>query len=288
MGEVFWQRVLAHTSTRVCNETTLQGQGMKRILIMGLPGAGKTYLAQHVLEHLQNERKSVMWLNADDVRKKYNDWDFSHEGRIRQSLRMRELADSYDVDYVICDFVAPLVEMRNNFKADWTVWVDTINQGRFEDTNKVFIAPEQYDFRITEQKAEKWGEFVAAHILDDRKRPVFNWQKETVQMLGRWQPWHEGHRKLFERALAKTGQVVIQIRDCQGWNGSNPFGANQVKDFIKRDLDPLYQGQYEIQLVPNVVNITYGRDVGYKIEQESFDMATHAISATKIRTQMGV
>jgi hypothetical protein len=255
---------------------------------MGLPGAGKTYLAQHVLEHLQNDRKTVMWLNADDVRKKYNDWDFSHEGRIRQSLRMRELADSYDVDYVICDFVAPLVEMRNNFKADWTVWVDTINQGRFEDTNKVFAPPEQYDFRITEQNSEKWGEFIAAHILDNRQRPVFNWQKETVQMLGRWQPWHEGHRKLFERALAKTGQVVIQIRDCQGWNGSNPFAANQVKDFIKRDLDPLYQGQYEIQLVPNVVNITYGRDVGYKIEQESFDDATHAISATKIRKQMNL
>jgi hypothetical protein len=261
---------------------------MKRILIMGLPGAGKTYLAQHVLEHLQNNRKTVMWLNADDVRKKYNDWDFSHEGRIRQSLRMRELADSYDVDFVICDFVAPLVEMRNNFKADWTIWVDTIDQGRFEDTNKVFVAPEQYDFRITEQESEKWGEFIAAHILDDRQRPVFDWQKETVQMLGRWQPWHEGHRKLFERALAKTGQVVIQIRDCQGWNNSNPFAANQVKDFIKRDLDPLYQGQYVIQLVPNVVNITYGRDVGYKIEQESFDDATHAISATKIRKQMGI
>jgi adenylylsulfate kinase len=261
---------------------------MKRILIMGLPGAGKTYLAQHILDHLQNDRKTVMWLNADDVRKKYNDWDFSHEGRIRQSLRMRDLADSYDVDYVICDFVAPLVEMRNNFKADWTVWVDTIDQGRFEDTNKLFVQPEQYDFRITEKKAEKWGEFIAAHILDNRQRPIFNWQKETVQMLGRWQPWHEGHRKLFERALAKTGQVVIQIRDCQGWNGSNPFAANQVKNFIKRDLDPLYQGQYEIQLVPNVVNITYGRDVGYKIEQESFDDATHSISATKIRKEMGI
>ena len=68
----------------------------------------------------------------------------------------------------------------------------------------------------------------------------------------------------------------------------NPFAANQVKDFIKRDLDPLYQGQYEIQLVPNVVNITYGRDVGYKIEQESFDDATHSISATKIRKEMGI
>ena len=82
----------------------------QRILIMGLPGAGKTYLAQHVLEHLQNEKKRVRWLNADDVRKKYNDWDFSTEGRVRHSIRMRELADAMtDVDYVICDFFATLV-----------------------------------------------------------------------------------------------------------------------------------------------------------------------------------
>ena len=261
---------------------------MKRILIMGLPGSGKTYLAQHILEHLQNERKSVMWLNADDVRKKYNDWDFSKEGRIRQSLRMRELADSCDSDYVICDFVAPLPEMRHNFKADGTVWVDTIEKGRFEDTNKAFVPPDVYDFRITEQHGEKWGEFIAAHIIDDRRRPNFNWQKETVQMLGRWQPWHTGHRALFERALAKTGQVVIQIRDCQGWQGSNPFAIEQVKNYIRRDLDPMFQGQYEIQVVPNIVNITYGREVGYKIEQEVFDDATHSVSATKIRKTMGL
>ena len=153
----------------------------QRILVMGLPGSGKTYLAQHILDHLQQERKTVMWLNADDVRKKYNDWDFSHEGRIRQSLRMRELADSYKTDYVICDFVAPLVEMRNNFKADWTVWVDTIDKGRFEDTNKAFVPPEVYDFRITEQKAEKWSEFIAAHIIDNRRRPVFDWKRKPYR-----------------------------------------------------------------------------------------------------------
>jgi hypothetical protein len=268
---------------------------------MGLPGAGKTYLAQHILDHLQTTYKTrelsltpftktkVGWLNADDVRKKYNDWDFSETGRIRQSLRMRELADSMtDYDYVICDFVAPLVEMRNNFKADWTIWVDTIDKGRYEDTNKAFVPPEVYDFRITEQKAEKWGEFIAAHIADNRRRPVFDWQKETVKMLGRWQQWHEGHRALFERSIAKTGQVVIQIRDCQGWQGSNPFEIEKVKSFIKRDLDPIYQGQYEIQVVPNIVNITYGRDVGYKIEQETFDDAIHAISATKIRKELGL
>ena len=261
----------------------------QRILIMGLPGAGKTYLAQHILEHLQNEKKRVHWLNADDVRKEYNDWDFSEAGRIRQSLRMRSLADTMtDVDYVICDFVAPLVEMRNNFKADWTVWVDTIDKGRYEDTNRAFVPPEQYDFRITEQHSEKWGEFVAAHILDNRRRPVFDWQRETVQMLGRWQPWHAGHRALFDRAIAKTGQVVIQIRDCQGWQGSNPFAIEQVKNYIRRDLDMVYQGQYEIQVVPNIVNITYGRDVGYKIEQETFDESTHSISATNIRKSMGL
>jgi hypothetical protein len=261
----------------------------QRILIMGLPGAGKTYLAQHIVDYLQADKKRVGWLNADDVRKKYNDWDFSKEGRIRQSLRMRELADAMtDRDYVICDFVAPLVEMRNNFKADWTVWVDTIQEGRFEDTNKVFVAPEVYDFRITEQDSEKWGEFVSHHILSNQRRPTFDWKKETVQMLGRWQPWHEGHRALFERAIAKTGQVVIQIRDCQGWQGTNPFALEQVKNYIRRDLDPIWQGKYEIQVVPNIVNITYGRDVGYKIEQEVFDDSIHAISATSIRKSMGL
>jgi len=275
---------------------------MQKILIMGLPGAGKTTLAAALQKYLQDHsvlfnpnaetinasRAVVKWINADDVRKKYNDWDFSHEGRIRQSLRMRELADSFFNDFVIADFVAPLPEMRHNFKADWTIWVDTIQKGRYEDTNKMFVSPDVYDFRVTEQNAERWAEFIGTHILEKRRRPVFDWRQETVQMLGRWQPWHPGHRALFERAIAKTGQVVIMIRDCQGWNGSNPFAADQVKDLIKRDLDPLYQGQYEILLVPNIVNITYGRDVGYKIEQEVFDDATHAISATKIRKEMGL
>ena len=261
----------------------------QRILIMGLPGSGKTYLAQHLLEHLQNDKKRVAWLNADDVRKKYNDWDFSTEGRIRQSHRMRELADSYtDMDYVICDFVAPLVEMRNNFKADWCIWMDTIDAGRFEDTNRAFIAPEVYDFRITEQNAEKWSEFIFAHLYDNRRRPVFDWQAETVQMLGRWQPFHAGHRALFERLIARTGQVVIQIRDVQGWQGSNPFEIDQVRGFIKRDLDPIYQGQYEIQVVPNIVHIGWGRGVGYTSGEETFDDAITAISATKIRKELGL
>lgn len=277
----------------------------QKILIMGLPGAGKTYFAQRLKTYLEvNGPKSITkitsdhpypdlstkvdWFNADDVRRRFNDWDFSKDGRIRQSLRMFEFAKLSSSDFVICDFVAPLPEMRNNFKADWTIWIDTIDAGRYEDTNRAFIAPDVYDFRITEQNAEKWVDFVGEHIVDSRRRPTFDWRRETVQMLGRWQPWHAGHRALFERAIAKTAQVCIMIRDCQGWNQSNPFEVSQVKNYIRRDLDPLYQGQYEIMVVPNIVNITYGRDVGYKIEQETFDDNIHAISATEIRKQMGL
>ena len=282
---------------------------MSKILIMGLPGSGKTTLATALKKYLEENgtannmslsnamttdfqlspyRVTVDWFNADEIRKRFNDWDFSHDGRIRQSIRMAEFALKSSGDFVIADFVAPLVEMRNNFKADWTVWVDTIEQGRFDDTNKAFIPPEQYDFRVTEQNADKWAEFIGQHILDNRRRPVFNWQKETVMLLGRYQPWHQGHRALFDIAIAKTGQVIVQIRDCQGWNGSNPFTLNQVSDYIRRDLDPLYQGQYEIQIVPNIVEINYGRDVGYKINKIDLPDEIQQISATRIRKDMGI
>ena len=269
----------------------------QRILIMGLPGAGKTTLAEALKKKLEEHATNaemlpifprVTWFNADEVRRKYNDWDFSREGRIRQSMRMFQFSMEAGSEYVICDFVAPLVEMRNNFKADWTIWVDTICKGRYADTNAAFVEPEQYDFRVTEQDAEKWAEFIGQHIIENRRRPVFDWQKETVEQLGRWQPWHEGHRALFDRLIQRTGQVCIMIRDCQGWQGSNPFAIEQVKRYIKRDLDPLYQGQYEILVVPNITHIGYGRGVGYTIEEEKFDESITSISGTAIRKSMGL
>lgn len=266
---------------------------MKKILIMGLPGAGKTTLAMALKIYLEDFKHegygvTVEWFNADEIRKKFNDWDFSETGRIRQSIRMSELAEQSTADWVICDFVAPLVEMRNNFKADWTIWMDTIDHGRFEDTNRAFIPPQVYDFRITEQDAEKWAAYVGSRILNNQRRPEFDWRKETVQMLGRWQPWHPGHRALFERLLEKTGQVIIQIRDVQGWQGSNPFGLEEVKQRIRHDLDPLYQGQYEIMVVPNIVHIGWGRGVGYTSGEETFDEEITKISGTEIRKQMGL
>jgi hypothetical protein len=178
--------------------------------------------------------------------------------------------------------------MRNNFKADWTIWMDTIDHGRFEDTNRAFIPPEVYDFRVIEQDATKWAAYIGSRILNDQRRPKFDWRKETVQMLGRWQPWHPGHRALFERLLEKTGQVIIQIRDVQGWQGSNPFGLEEVKQRIRHDLDPLYQGQYEIMIVPNIVHIGWGRGVGYTSGEETFDEEITKISGTEIRKQMGL
>ena len=123
---------------------------------------------------------------------------------------------------------------------------------------------------------------------------MFDWKKPTVQMLGRWQPWHEGHRALFMRCIKKTGQVIIQVRDVEGASGGrdqndNPFNWDEVCANIEKDLENhkfLRGFDYEIMLVPNITNITYGRGVGYSFEEETFDEETTSISATKIRSNM--
>ncbi len=123
---------------------------------------------------------------------------------------------------------------------------------------------------------------------------MFDWKKPTVQMLGRWQPWHDGHQALFNRCVAKTGQVVIQVRDVQGASGGdgqddNPFDWDLVCQNISAGLSKggFKRGvEYEIMLVPNIVNITYGRGVGYVFEEESFEESIEEISATQIRMQM--
>ncbi len=122
---------------------------------MGLPGSGKSSFAKKLYDKLE----SCKWYNADDIRKEFNDWDFSMDGRIRQAKRMSYLAntsESHGIAYVICDFVAPTKEIRDIFGADITVWMDTIKSGRFDDTNKVFNTPDKYTHRITSFDDIEW------------------------------------------------------------------------------------------------------------------------------------
>ena len=135
---------------------------MKIILIMGLPGAGKTTLANELAPMINAKR-----LNADEVRKAADDWDFSPEGRKRQAKRMADLALKLKAEgnYVVADFICPTPEARNLFPADYVVWVDTIKEGRFDDTNKMFVKPEKYDFHVTSQDAKVWAEKILKEII---------------------------------------------------------------------------------------------------------------------------
>jgi len=128
---------------------------------MGLPGAGKTTLANELAPMLDAKR-----LNADEIRKAADDWDFSEEGRIRQSKRMAENAIKLknEGNYVIADFICPTPEARNLFPADIIIWVDTIKEGRFDDTNQMFVKPEKYDFHVTSQDAKHWASKIIKEI----------------------------------------------------------------------------------------------------------------------------
>ena len=134
---------------------------MKKILIMGLPGSGKTTLASKLVPLL-----NAKWLNNDKVRREANDWDFSEEARIRQAKRMADLAEKYKKEgrYVVADFICPTPKARELFNADYVVWVDTIDKGRFDDTNAMFVKPEKFDFRVTTQNAEAWATQIAEKI----------------------------------------------------------------------------------------------------------------------------
>ena len=133
---------------------------------MGLPGSGKTTLASKLVPILK-----AKWINNDKVRKAANDWDFSEEGRTRQAKRMSDLADKHkqEGNYVVADFICPTPKARELFNADYVVWVDTIKEGRFDDTNKMFVKPETFNFKVTSKEAEFWAKKIADQLIPKKK-----------------------------------------------------------------------------------------------------------------------
>ena len=130
---------------------------------MGLPGSGKTTLASKLVPLLK-----AKWINNDKVRRAANDWDFSEEGRIRQAKRIAEIAEKFkkegNYDYLVADYICPTPQTRKLFNADYIVWINTIKEGRFDDTNKMFVKPEKFDFEVTTQDAELWAKKIAEKI----------------------------------------------------------------------------------------------------------------------------
>jgi hypothetical protein len=254
----------------------------RKILIMGLPGAGKTTLA-HALLH----RINAVHFNADAVRREVSkDLGFAVADRVEHARRMGWLCDRVTEagGYAVADFICPTPDTRAAFQADgpaFVVWVDRIEAGRFEDTNRLFVPPEQYDIRVTpEGTVEYWAEQVAVKL-----RPLFDPKKPTALFIGRYQPFHDGHRALIEEGLRRVGQACVAVRDTGGTDEKNPFGFEYVRARIEHGLRA-HEGRFTVMPLPNITQVLYGRDVGYSVERIDLDAGLQAISATQQRRLM--
>jgi adenylylsulfate kinase len=254
----------------------------KKILIMGLPGAGKTTLARQLAPRL-----NAVHYNADDVRANVNrDLGFSEADRVEHARRMGWLCDQVAMAgcFAIADFVCPTPAAREAFLAGgpgFVIWVDRIQSGRFEDTNRMFVPPAHYDLRVTESGTpEYWAEQAL-----ERLRPIFDWQRPTALFIGRYQPFHDGHRALIAEGLRRVGQVCVAVRDTHGIDEKNPYEFEYVKARIEHGLRE-YEGRFIVVPLPNITNVFYGRDVGYTLERIDLDHSFQSISATDLRRRL--
>jgi cytidyltransferase-like protein len=248
----------------------------RKILIMGLPGAGKTTLA-NTLAPLLN----AVVFNADAVRANLSrDLGFSLEDRIEHARRMGWMCDRIVEagGTVIADFICPTPETREAFGEAFVIWVDRIESGRFEDTNRMFVPPGRFDLRVlAEGSPHYWAEQAVARL-----RPSFDPQQPTALFVGRYQPFHRGHQRLVEEGLRRVGQACIAVRDTHGTDDKNPLPFFAVKQRIEAALLP-FIGRFVVIPLPNITNVFYGRDVGYAVERIILDDETEAISGTKMR-----
>jgi adenylylsulfate kinase len=253
-----------------------------KILIMGLPTAGKTTLAK-----LLAPRLNAVHFNADDVRANINrELSFSEPDRIEHARRMGWLCDQVVKAgcFAIADFICPTPAARAAFSAGgepFVVFVDRIKAGPYADTNKMFVPPERVDLQVTaEGSPEHWTEEVMRRL-----RPIFDQRKPTALFLGRYQPFHDGHKALIVAGLERVGQACIAVRDTQGIDENNPFDFEYVRARIEHGLKE-FQGRFVVICVPNITNIFYGRDVGYGIERIDLDAAIEDVSATEARKKL--
>jgi adenylylsulfate kinase len=254
----------------------------KKILIMGLPGAGKTTLA-----NLLAPRLNAVHFNADDVRANINkDLGFSEADRVEHARRMGWLCDQVVRvgGFAIADFICPTPVTRDAFITNgeaFVIFVDRIQIGAFADTNRMFVPPERYDLRVTaDGPPEYWAEQAMMRL-----RPVFDPKQPTALFIGRYQPFHDGHRALIVEGLKRVGQACIAVRNTQGTNEKNPFDFEYVRSRIEHGLRE-FEGRFTVIPLPNISHVFYGRDVGYAVERIDLDEDVENISATEIRKKM--
>jgi adenylylsulfate kinase len=247
------------------------------VLVIGLPGSGKTALAEQL-----SKRTNSVHLNGDDVRSELSsDLGFSHEDRLEQARRIGSMArilarQGFDV---VVDFVCPTNETRLSFgHADHILWVDRIDKSKYEDTNSMWENPSSYTLRI------KHGLSIEDEVHASISAcGMFDWRKPTTLMLGRYQPWHDGHDALLQESQKNGGQHVLAVRDTYKTSIKDPFDYEFVKSKILESRPEAF-----IIKMPNITKIVYGRDVGYSIEKISLDEKTESISATDKRKEMGI